>query len=225
MTREGARPLEIGLLLFLTCFCVQVLMQLLLALFIDHEIPGNTVAIVAGGQFAACCAGILLLARLSGRQGPADAGLNFESAIGGSLKAIAAYAAFIPVYIFVVCPVNSWITGDRLQEVVEEYLDNPELASSAFYLLLTCAVIPVMEEFLFRGVLYGGLRARFPAWAAVIASAVIFGLLHDWAAVLPITALGCLLGFIREWSRSLIPVMVVHALHNSWTLLLIPTST
>jgi membrane protease YdiL (CAAX protease family) len=225
MTREGVRPLEIGLLLFLTCFCIQVLAQLLLALLIDQEIPGNTVIIVAGGQLAACCTGVLLLAKLYGRQGPAEAGLELGGAPGGSLKAVAAYAAFIPVYIFAVCPVNSWITGDRLQEIVEEYQNNPELASSALYLLLTCALIPVMEEFLFRGVLYGGLRARFPAWAAILVSGVIFGLLHDWAAVLPITALGFLLGFIREWTRSLVPVMIVHALHNSWTLLLIPAQT
>jgi ABC-2 type transport system permease protein/sodium transport system permease protein len=82
--------------------------------------------------------------------------------------------------------------------------------------LLYLAVIPaVCEELLFRGVLLSGLAARVRPLGAVLASAAIFGVYHFVAVkFVPTFALGILLGYLCLRSGSVLPGMLVHALHN-----------
>jgi len=82
--------------------------------------------------------------------------------------------------------------------------------------LLYLALIPaICEELLFRGILLSGLAAGARPAAAIIASAAIFGVYHFVAfKFVPTFALGLLLGYLCWQSRSILPGMLVHALHN-----------
>lgn len=91
-------------------------------------------------------------------------------------------------------------------------------------LLTTAVAAPLVEELLFRGVLYRHLRDashHMARWMSVIFSAVINGLV--FAAIHPqglvaIPALTMLaIGFClaRQWRGSLIAPMTMHAIHNS----------
>lgn len=83
-------------------------------------------------------------------------------------------------------------------------------------LLLASAFAPLFEEAMFRGALYGGMRARMRPVAAGAIMAVIFAIAHP-QGILLVPALGALaFGFalLREWRGSLIAPMVGHALHN-----------
>jgi membrane protease YdiL (CAAX protease family) len=90
---------------------------------------------------------------------------------------------------------------------------------------------PVMEETMFRGVLYRHLReatAGRGRWRSVVISglvaAFIFAALHPQGLLgIPLLmALACGFTAAREWRGSLVPSMTVHALHNGMlTLLLI----
>jgi membrane protease YdiL (CAAX protease family) len=82
---------------------------------------------------------------------------------------------------------------------------------------LAAAVAPFMEEVVFRGLLYGGLRrARSPMFALVVSS-VLFGLVHTppLSAVLPMVAFGFFLGTLMERTGSLLACFVAHAAFNS----------
>ena len=95
--------------------------------------------------------------------------------------------------------------------------------------ILSLAVIPaVFEELFFRGFLFGALRGRFRPAATIVLSAVLFGVFHvvvrDMLAVerlLPSTALGLALGWLRSRSGSVLPGMLLHACHNASLLLLV----
>jgi len=89
------------------------------------------------------------------------------------------------------------------------------LADGPGVLLLT--VLPaVCEELLFRGAIFRLLRARWSAWAVVLAQAFAFALLHGMVLrVAPTLGLGLLLGVLRLRTGSVWPGVAVHALHNA----------
>jgi uncharacterized protein len=88
-------------------------------------------------------------------------------------------------------------------------------------LALTAAIAaPIFEETLFRGFLLPSLTRYVPVWAAIGMSALLFGLAHLSASeVIPLTTLGCVLGFVYVRSRSLLAVMLLHSLWNGVTLI------
>ena len=86
--------------------------------------------------------------------------------------------------------------------------------------LLAVAVAPPVEEFVFRGVLWTGLRASWgPAIAAVVVT-VLFVVLHlveTWRyppALMAIGAMGLAALFVRVRYGSLVPAMCLHAAYN-----------
>lgn len=81
---------------------------------------------------------------------------------------------------------------------------------------LTIAVMaPICEETMFRGFIYGSLRNRVGVPLAILCSAMIFGLVHfDKGGILGLIAIGVVLAYVFERTRSLLPCMVTHGLWN-----------
>ncbi len=75
---------------------------------------------------------------------------------------------------------------------------------------------PVVEESILRGALYRHLAGRMKYVAAVIISAVIFGIIHPYSTsgLFTVAVSGVGFALLREWRGSLIAPMVAHALHN-----------
>lgn len=81
-----------------------------------------------------------------------------------------------------------------------------------------CAAVPFVEELVFRGWLFRGLRASFPFWLAALFSALAFAFIHfDFPLLLPLLAIGWALAFAREVTGSLWATVVAHGLHNAVT--------
>jgi membrane protease YdiL (CAAX protease family)/uncharacterized RDD family membrane protein YckC len=83
--------------------------------------------------------------------------------------------------------------------------------------LLIVVLAPFSEELFFRGFLFAGLRARFSLWPAVIASGLLFGLVHAPSGIstVPLLALlGGLLAWFYAWSGSLWPCVFMHMINN-----------
>ena len=88
-------------------------------------------------------------------------------------------------------------------------------AMAAIITLRATLLAAVGEEMLFRGVLYTWLRQRFPAAAAIPVSAAAHAAIHGFPAILPLAfVMGLGFGWVRERSGSIVPTIVVHALHN-----------
>jgi membrane protease YdiL (CAAX protease family) len=87
-------------------------------------------------------------------------------------------------------------------------------------LLVTAVAAPLFEETFFRGMLFRLLRKRMPLWAAVLLSALAFGLAHASPAVslalLPVfTYMGIVLAMVYVWTGSLTNNVLLHALNNA----------
>lgn len=84
---------------------------------------------------------------------------------------------------------------------------------------LTLLAAPLCEEFIFRGLILGGLRRSLPAWQAITISAAIFAIVHPPASMLPVFVLGLCTGYAYQRSGSLLAPMLTHAGYNAAILL------
>ena len=94
----------------------------------------------------------------------------------------------------------------------------------ALVFITACICAPVVEETMFRGVLYRHLRditGKWRRWASVVFAAVLNGLI--FAAIHPqglfgipmLTMLAIGFSLTREWRGSLVSSMVMHLMHNA----------
>jgi len=96
--------------------------------------------------------------------------------------------------------------------------------STQFLLIIMAAVAaPVVEETVFRGVLYRQLRSsscKFPKAVSIFCSiflvSLLFAAIHPqgWVAIPALMGIAIGMNLLREWRGSLIPSMVVHGLSN-----------
>jgi membrane protease YdiL (CAAX protease family) len=96
-------------------------------------------------------------------------------------------------------------------------------------LFLASVVAPIVEEIMFRGVLYRHLRElthRRHWWLSVFCSALLssflFAVIHPQGmlAVPMLMALAITFSLTREWRGTLIPCMVAHSLNNAVVLVI-----
>jgi membrane protease YdiL (CAAX protease family) len=77
-------------------------------------------------------------------------------------------------------------------------------------------IVPVAEELLFRGYLFGKLRSSIPVWLAIVTASVVFGALHGaWNVAIDTFALSVVLCVLRQITGSLWSSILLHAAKNS----------
>ena len=83
-------------------------------------------------------------------------------------------------------------------------------------ILSTVVAAPILEEVLFRGLIFESCGERFGKGGALIISALLFGLIHG-VPVQMVNAfvVGLILGYVYLRTRSLISVMIIHAVNNA----------
>jgi len=81
---------------------------------------------------------------------------------------------------------------------------------------------PILEELLFRGIILDGFLNRYKPGKAIFWSALLFGLFHmnPWQFI-PAFLIGLILGYIYLKTRSLIPVIFIHIINNSFSYLMV----
>ena len=113
---------------------------------------------------------------------------------------------------------------------LENFMDLPDqleqdfvnLAHNPIGILTLCIIAPIAEEYLFRGLMMRKmLKWNISPWYAIIASSILFGLIHLNPAQIPGAII---LGIVMAWmcyrTKSLIPGIIIHIINN--TLCLIP---
>ncbi|MBP3431864.1 MAG: CPBP family intramembrane metalloprotease [Clostridia bacterium] len=91
-----------------------------------------------------------------------------------------------------------------------------------FVNLLLLGVVPaIVEELLFRGVIFKGLRNYYSAVASIILCGVLFALIHQniMQFVYPFV-LGCILSFVMEKTGNLLYPILIHMFNNFTTIIL-----
>jgi len=107
----------------------------------------------------------------------------------------------------------------RLKDVLP-HLTQVAAGSRWWFLVLVVGLAPPVEEFIFRGLIYRGLRRTARPAVAALASAVIFAICHPPIAFVPVFLLGVLTAVSLERHGRLIVPILIHAVYNGGALLL-----
>ena len=82
-------------------------------------------------------------------------------------------------------------------------------------LVVMAGLAPLVEELIFRGLLYGWLAGRWGSRVAVVVSSLAFAAAHyEPAHVLLVLPLAFLFGWLRRRTDSLLPSLVAHVANN-----------
>lgn len=80
--------------------------------------------------------------------------------------------------------------------------------------LLTVLAAPLCEEFIFRGLIFGGLRRSLGLWPSMLMSAAVFAIVHPPVSIAPVFVLGMVTAFAYDRTRALLAPVLVHAVYN-----------
>ena len=106
-------------------------------------------------------------------------------------------------------------------EGVKQALDVARTPSLFVASLLVMALLaPLVEEAVFRGLLYGWVAGRWGSVAAWIVSSLAFAAAHyEPAHIVLVLPLGLLFGWLRRRTDSLLPSLFSHIVNNGFALL------
>lgn len=125
--------------------------------------------------------------------------------------------AFAAMSLWATAYAASWIAPDFAQYMLEQRDDDElqQLARGGSPLLITFIVVigPVIEEFVFRGIVMRRWMARSTLWRGVIGSSIIFALLHP-PFVIGALVVGIFLSMLYLVTRSLYAPIAFHAMYN-----------
>jgi hypothetical protein len=111
----------------------------------------------------------------------------------------------------------------RMPQNVPEGLEmaNEVLRNTDGYLLLTflfsvCIFAPIVEEVIFRGILWWPIERLLSSNIALVVTSILFALAHvDLFHIVAVFPLGLLFGFLRKRTNSIWPAIIAHAANNT----------
>ncbi len=142
----------------------------------------------------------------------ADVGTTILWSILGIFMAFAAQyvAALIEMLVFDIDP------GSENTQVIVDW------ANAVPWLIIVVAVfVPVMEEIVFRMVIFGSLFKRFGFWISALLSGFIFAVVHwDFEHLLVYLAMGIVFAYLYAKTKRIIVPIMAHVGINSFVMLI-----
>lgn len=109
------------------------------------------------------------------------------------------------------------IEPQGMKQVIEVVREPRQLAIS---LLLLAVLAPLVEELVFRGLVYGWIAGRWGTMLAFIVSSLAFAGAHwEPAHIVLVLPLGLLFGWLRRRTDSLLPSLASHMVNNGFALI------
>lgn len=121
---------------------------------------------------------------------------------------------------------GSWLTqlfagSQTVPQDIQQLGAHTSLAGRIALAALLVSLGPLVEELLFRGMLLSALMRRWRAPAAVVASSLIFAMVHlpglqyHWYALPALLLLALVLAWLRLKSGSIWPAVLAHGVNNA----------
>lgn len=138
--------------------------------------------------------------------------------------ALAGFGVYFVSYIAVAIAVSVLVPSIDMNQ--QQNIGFTDVAGATELILTFVSLVvlpPLAEELVFRGFVFGGLRARLTFWPATLVTSVLFAIPHLqfgdgapllWVAAIDTMVLSVVLCFVRERTGSLWPGILIHALKN-----------
>jgi len=89
------------------------------------------------------------------------------------------------------------------------------------FMIIPAIVAPILEEVIFRNIIFGTLYTRSNFWIAAILSSFIFGLIHqEFEHILIYTSMGFVFAFLYVKTKSILTPIIVHIGLNSFSIIM-----
>jgi len=174
---------------------------------------------------------LLPLMYLASLQGQADAlgriewfRKGFWRQLGASLMGYAAYVPFLAALLVVTLLIAPALPAEQTNPIGERVMEAQDALSWLVLFAQAVVLAPIIEEFVFRGVLFQVFWQRTGrVWLSAFVSGYLFAVIHPQflGGILPLTVLGAILALVYAHTRSLLPCIVIHALNNGLITLLL----
>jgi hypothetical protein len=115
--------------------------------------------------------------------------------------------------------VLAWLIGGETPTLLDQII-NSSLAARYSLAVLAVFTAPLVEELVYRGVLYSALHRLAGVWPAVIIVLVVFTLIHvpqyqpNVGVIAAVGFLSVSLTIIRAYTGRLLPCVVIHFIFN-----------
>lgn len=188
-----------------------------------------SVPVVLAGILLQLIAAALLLFYLGGVRGLNPAGL-FGLRAQGMLRALGTGLALIlPTIVLVNAAawgvgvwMDSFWPGLKAQDAVLAFRDSEDPAARGALVLAAVVIAPLVEELTFRGFVYGVIKRYTDGFFAALCSSLLFAVVHcHVGSLFPLALLAIILCAAYELTGSLLAPMLMHALFNLTSLLLL----
>ncbi len=128
------------------------------------------------------------------------------------------HIAAIIIVIFVIAGSLSAYFGEQDNELLR-ILRSSRTAVILVAILATFTA-PIVEEVIYRGILYSALQRTVGVWFAVFAVTMLFAIVHvpqylgDFVSISMICLLSLILTLVRVWTKNLLPCIILHFVFN-----------
>jgi uncharacterized protein len=189
--------------------------------------PTPAVALISDILFDLAFVGsAIFFSRVRGRPTPADFGfrrVRFRTAAVAVVVTAIGYYVVTAVYASLLHLRGS----DKLPKELGLSNSTAALVGATVFV---CVIAPIVEEFFFRGFIFGALRQmrvvvagrNIGTWVAAVITGILFGLAHTGSAssqyLIPLGFLGFVLCLLRWRTGSLYPCIALHSINNSLAL-------
>lgn len=119
----------------------------------------------------------------------------------------------------------TWINGSYMTSENQAGLNELAIENKWFFLTMTIVLAPILEELVFRGVIFRGLRGRMGFLIPALFSSLLFGFIHVFSSLLEgnmidlfylflYSGLGFIFCMIYEYNKSIYASILVHIFYN-----------
>ncbi len=164
-----------------------------------------------------------VVTRLGKRQFWASLGWNWA---GHSIWYWMAFSACVIVALLIVSQLLSRFLPQSEENSFTELLKSSKQVRIAVAVLATLTA-PLVEETVYRGILYSGLRKSFGLNATVLLVTLMFAGVHvlqylgAWVSIAGLTLLSLALTMVRARTKSILPSVAIHTVNNAFFSVLI----
>lgn len=126
----------------------------------------------------------------------------------------------------------SELLGIRQNQAEQFPVKAGDVVGQALLFLAATVLAPLGEELLFRGYVFHGIKQDLGVIAGLVASAALFSAVHIFgvtqgapALLVPLFFGGLLLAWAVQWTGSLVPSIIAHAMNNGLAMSVLITCT
>jgi membrane protease YdiL (CAAX protease family) len=115
---------------------------------------------------------------------------------------------------------NIFLKAGEEQGLVPDEWDSSRAAPFLANFVVVALVAPFVEELTYRGLGFAAVRDAYGAAAAIVITALAFGLAHGLLVALPVLSIfGAILAWLRFKTESIYPTIILHGVFNGAALI------